>query len=38
MGLDATGYEFEKHYVDPQPLLRNAGLLHTPSAEVVGRP
>jgi len=38
MGLDATGYDFEKHYVDPRPVLREAGLLHTPSTVAVGRP
>ena len=38
MGLDAGGYEFEKHYVDPRPILREAGLLDVRSSEAVGRP
>ena len=27
LGLDASDYGFEKHYVDPRPLLSKAGLL-----------
>jgi len=27
MGLDPTGYDFDKHYVDPRPLLTHVGML-----------